>query len=362
MANKAYFYHFLESISKELAYIARGPRTMLTHARTFVIKLVEHVLQIEKIDFELHMSFAEKLALLHENCLVNPELLSTLHSIRMKGNEAAHDVRPFRYSEALLVWEAIHIVVTWYVEAYGPVDIEVEAYRDPEPNQKQMYDIAELELRMIQLEKSLQKIQLGEVQKEVAATESEETYVDDEPGLTTIRTMTYKEEQLDIPYFLRDAFLLPQRFELSETFLIRLGAVEQARIMSELPANIEGLHKYVKRYNDSHDRTFFEELKMYVAEEKARQQLANERPGELFFFFKDDYIIVTEELSQVRLTTEQFTGIPAFLRQLNADQIEYVGQLPRELVILAKYERVGIGTVEKLFIQLKEKQEMLKGK
>src|SRR5699024_11991670 len=45
----------------------------------------------------------------------------------------------------------------------------------------------------------------------------------------------YRERTLDIPYFLRDVFLLPQRFDKSETFLIRLGAEQQARIMSELP-------------------------------------------------------------------------------------------------------------------------------
>ncbi len=53
------------------------------------------------------------------------------------------------------------------------------------------------------------------------------------------------------------------------------------------------------------------------------------------------------------MTELNFSGIPNLLRQLQEDQIERVGQLPKELVILAKYDRVGIGTVEKLFEQLK---------
>jgi hypothetical protein len=65
---------------------------------------------------------------------------------------------------------------------------------------------------------------------------------------------------------------------------------------------------------------------------------------------------VTEELSKTPLNPAQFNGIPSLLRQLNEDQIETVGQLPRELVILAKYEGVGVGTVEKLFEQLKSRQ------
>jgi hypothetical protein len=76
----------------------------------------------------------------------------------------------------------------------------------------------------------------------------------------------------------------------------------------------------------------------------------------LFFFFKADHIVVTEELSNIPLNPEEFTGIPNLLRQLNEDEIYLVGQLPKELVILAKYANVGVGTVEKLFEQLKEKQ------
>ena len=127
--------------------------------------------------------------------------------------------------------------------------------------------------------------------------------------------------------------------------------------MSELPNNLEGLHQQVKRYNGKNDETFFEELSVYIEEEKIRRQLTLERPGELFFFYKADYIVVTEELSKIHLTSDNFTGIPNLLRQLNEDQIEIVGQLPKELVILAKYANVGVGIVEKLFKQLKEKQQ-----
>lgn len=48
--------------------------------------------------------------------------------------------------------------------------------------------------------------------------------------------------------------------------------------------------------------------------------------------------------------------IPSLLRQLNEDEIKKVGQLPKELVILSKYSTIGIGTVQKLFDQIKEKQ------
>ena len=95
-----------------------------------------------------------------------------------------------------------------------------------------------------------------------------------------------------------------------------MGAEQQARIMSELPNNLEGLHQQVKRYNGKNDETFFEELSVYIEEEKIRRQLTLERPGELFFFYKADYIVVTEELSKIHLTSDNFTGIPNLLRQL----------------------------------------------
>ena len=116
--------------------------------------------------------------------------------------------------------------------------------------------------------------------------------------------------------------------------------------MFELPNNLEGLHKHVKRYNDKNDENLFNELIIYIEEEKVRRKLAIERPGVLIFFYKSDYIVVTEELSKLPLTTDEFTGSPSLLRQLNEEQIETVGEVPRELVILDMYENVGIGTVK----------------
>ncbi len=57
-----------------------------------------------------------------------------MHFIRMSGNKAAHDTRKFRYSEALLSWEAIYTIVQWYIEVYGPVELAVPEYQDPVPD------------------------------------------------------------------------------------------------------------------------------------------------------------------------------------------------------------------------------------
>lgn len=370
MNNQGYFYQFLELISKELALLAKelensiftSPRTMLTHSRVFIENILQQVTKAEQIAEDPRTNLKERLDLLNENGYLIPEIRDALHQVRKNGNQAAHDARKFRYSEALLSWEALYEIVKWYVEVYGPVDVVVPDYQDPSPHVEQNYDMSELEVRLKTLEELLRnpppKSEDVPAIEEVAVATEVRPVAQELPGFTTIRILTYKGKRLEIPYFLRDAFLLPQRFDKSETYLIRLGAEQQARIMSELPSNLEGLHKHVKRFSDKNDEIFFEELKTYIEEEKARRKLIVERPGELFFFYKDRHIVVTEQLAKIPLVSSEFTGSPSLLRQLNEDQIETVGQLPKELVILAKYENVGTGTVEKLFEQIKNKVDV----
>src|SRR5690606_25576913 len=132
------------------------------------------------------------------------------------------------------------------------------------------------------LRTAMEQDDAGETAKDEAAGASTQITLEQElPGFTAIRTIKYKDNILEVPYFLRDAFLLPQRFQKSETFLIRLGAEQQARIMSELPNNLEGLHKYVKRFNEKNDEQFFYELRIFIEEERKRRITKLERPGEL---------------------------------------------------------------------------------
>ncbi|AQQ52254.1 DUF4145 domain-containing protein [Planococcus lenghuensis] len=362
-----YFYKFMEPLNEKLAHVARdlensifvSPRTMLTHARTFVETLLANVMLIEKIEANPWVTLKERLDTLSVRGYLTTEVQDALHHVRKIGNQAAHETRPFRISEALLSWEAIYIIVKWYMEVYGPIDAEVPVYKDPQPKQDQNYDLTELEKRLKELERLL-KISISEPAKEKEIPQVVPVPMAAEPpGFTSIRTISYKGQTLSVPYFLRDAFLLPQRFDKSETFLIRLGAEQQARIMSELPENLEGIHKYVKRFNDKSDEMLFNELSAFIEEEKERRKVRLNRPGELFFFYKSEYIIVTEELAKVPLVKEEFSGIPSLVRQLQEDSVLTVGQLPQELVILAKYTNVGIGTVEKLFQQLQQRENDL---
>ena len=385
MSNR-YFYDFLEPISLELSRtlqelenaIYNSPRSMLTHSRTFIEVLLEKVMIYENMPNEPFYTIIERIRDLDDNGLLTPEVKNALHEVRKLGNMAAHDTRQFRFSESLTAWEHIYTIVKWFVEVYVSYDIEVPEYVDPIMKRDNIYGLEEMALRFKKIEEllkqSLEKDQPKktdgqdeEPKTEVVDSEDMnegdlqliETSIDEEPGFMPIRTITYGEDSVDVPYFLRDAFLLPQRFPESERFLIRLGGEQQARLMSELPNSLEGFHKRVTRYNETHSQTFFKELKEFIAEEIRRKKLIQSRPGELFLFYDSDQIVVTEDLGKIDINNENFTGMPGLIEQLNEDGIYKVRDLPKELLILSKYRGVGKSRVESFFNQLKELQQSM---
>lgn len=381
-----YFYEFLEPISLEFSRtlqelenaIYNSPRSMLTHSRTFIEVLLEKVMIYENMPNEPFYTIIERIRDLDDNGLLIPEVKNALHEVRKLGNMASHDTRQFRFSESLTAWEHIYTIVKWFVEVYVSYDIEVPEYVDPIIKRDNIYGLEEMALRFKKIEEllkqSLEKDQPKktngqdeEPKTDVVDSESMiegdqqllETSIDEEPGFMPIRTITYGEDSVDVPYFLRDTFLLPQRFPESERFLIRLGGEQQARLMSELPNSLEGFHQRVTRYNENHSKTFFKELKEFIAEEIRRKKLIQSRPGELFLFYDSDQIVVTEDLGKIDINNENFTGMPGLIEQLNEDGIYKVRDLPKELLILGKYRGVGKNRVESFFNQLKGIQKTI---
>src|SRR5699024_12861372 len=92
----------------------------------------------------------------------------------------------------------------------------------------------EEEIEVRDTDSTKMKMEESIIQKEIAISTIDET-----PGFTTIRTITYRDDSVDIQYFLRDVFLLPQRFEESERFLVSLVGEEEARLMSELTDKLD---------------------------------------------------------------------------------------------------------------------------
>lgn len=373
-----YFYQFLEPVSQELAQTAkelegaiyRSPRAMLTHSRTFIEVLLEKVMIHENMPNEPYLTIIERIQDLDKQGILKDDVKHVLHEIRKLGNQASHDGRQFRYSESLKAWEHIHTVIKWFVEVYGYYKIEVPDYVDPKVKVESSYDLEEINIRFKKIETLLKQSIHREQEEMIEPQSTEETKekgafiqkvtepllndtINEAPGLTPVRTIIYGDDAVDVPYFLRDAFLLPQRFSNSERFLVRLGGEEEARIMSELPATLEGFHERVTRYKETHSKTFFNELKQFIEEEIRRKKLIQNRPGELFLFYQGEEIVVTEELGKVEINNENFKGMPGLIEQLNNNAVSTVGDLPKELVIIGKYKGVGATRMDSFFQQLK---------
>jgi len=364
-SNSSYFYQFLNPVSEELSQMANelekniysSPKTMLMHARTFVEAILQRVMIAEHLSAEGNSALKDRIDLLESKNLLKKEVIDALHQVRMNGNSAAHETRDFRYSEALLSWEGIYTIVRWYVKKYCPQDMKVPAYQDPEPKKNDETDVSELEARLQKMETLVR----SNIQQQKGLTDDLETAADSGtledalPGLASVRTIVYKDRSLEVPHFLRDAFLLPQRFEKSERFLATLGSEQEVRIMSELPNNLEGLHNDAKGFSSESDEMLFEELKHCIEEETNRREVELEHPGKIILFYRAEYVIVTDQLANIPLTEEEFDSSPSLFQQLHEDQIERVGQLPKDLSTLNKYDNVGFESVEGLFAQLKEK-------
>ncbi|RTQ92246.1 DUF4145 domain-containing protein [Lysinibacillus telephonicus] len=320
----------------------------LTSCRTLAETLLEKAVEAENLTNTVPNTFQERITYFHREGIITNEQNEAFYVIRKYGNAAAHDsFRKFYIREALEVWENTYKVVKWFIEVYGSTEIQVPEYDEPAVKATDHEDLS----KVLEIIKSLEeRLQGGEISSNEGLSDE---------GLSKAhqvsRVIKCDNEQLEIPFFLRDAFLLPQRFPKSTTFLIRLNGEQQARIMSELPENFEGLHQHVKRFNEKNDATFFEELKEYVKEETIRKKIEEQHPGEMILFYKEDYIILTEALGEVELTIQDFPGSPSFIKQLHEQNITKVNQLPKELVLLGKYKNVGETTLQRLFEQLKLK-------
>lgn len=320
----------------------------LTSCRTLAETLLDKAVEAENLTNIVPNTFQERITYFHREGIITNEQNEAFYVIRKYGNAAAHDsFRKFYIRESLEVWENTYKVVKWFIEVYGSTEIEVPEYEEPAVKATDNEDLS----KVLEIIKNLEeRLQGGEISSNEGLSDESLS-----KAHQVSRILQYGNEQLEIPFFLRDAFLLPQRFPKSTTFLIRLNGEQQARIMSELPENFEGLHQHVKRFNEKNDAIFFEELKKYVEEETIRKKVEEQHHGEMILFYKEDYIILTEALGEVGLTIQDFPGSPSFIKQLHEQNITKVNQLPKELVLLGKYKNVGETTLQRFFEQLKLK-------
>ncbi|WP_256389909.1 DUF4145 domain-containing protein [Lysinibacillus sp. AR18-8] len=309
-----------------------SPRAAMQTTRTMAETLVRQVAQLEGLEHS-EFNFGELQKKLKNEGIVTPTTDNAIHFVRRQGNTASHDgTRKMLIREALTCWEYQHLILTWF--------IETPAYIEPVPEKS----AADSEYLIEHIEALMQKIVQKESMPENVVTEQKVS-----------RRIYYKDQFVEIPDFLRDAFLLPQRFPKSTTFLIRLNGEQQARIMSELPYQLEGIHPHIKRFKETNDECFFEELRLFIEKEQKRKILMEQYRGEVLLFLKSDFVILTEALGNVALTKDNFPGQTSFLNSLQEQGFLHVKDFPKELVLLGKYRNVGETALGNLFNQLKVK-------
>lgn len=336
----------LQDINPSLAELTRdieklifvSPRAAMQTTRTMAETLVRQVAELEEMEHRA-LNFGELQMKLKSDGVITKETDDAIHFVRKQGNVASHDgTRKILIREALMCWEAQHVILTWFIETYSSTELEVPTYTEPVPERSS----ESREELLGHIEQLMQRL----VEKQPAPARV--------PGSERVsRTISYKGQCLEVPYFLRDAFLLPQRFPKSATFLVRLNGEQQARIMSELPPELDGLHTYVKRFKEANDACFFEELQLFVEEEKKRKELLTQYSGEVLLFYKSDFVILTEALGEVALTKDNFPGQTSLLKSLQEEGFSHVRDLPQELVLLGKYKNVGETALANLFDRLK---------
>ncbi|UNT56485.1 DUF4145 domain-containing protein [Lysinibacillus capsici] len=317
-----------------------SPRAAMQTTRTMAETLVRQVAQLEGLEHN-EFNFGELQMKLKNEGIVTPTTDNAIHFVRKQGNIASHDgTRKMLIREALTCWEYQHLILTWFIETYASPDIEVPEYIEPAPEKS----AADSEYLIEHIEALMQTFVQKEQMSENVVTEQKVS-----------RRIYYKDQFVEIPGFLRDAFLLPQRFPKSTTFLIRLNGEQQARIMSELPYQLEGMHQHVKRFKEANDECFFEELQVFVEEEQKRKMVMEKYRGEVLLFYKSDFVILTEALGNVALTKDNFPGQTSLLNSLQEQGFFHVKDFPKELVLLGKYRNVGETALANLFNQLKVK-------
>lgn len=318
-----------------------SPRAAMQTTRTMAETLVRQVAQLEELEHS-ELNFGELQMKLKNEGIVTPTTDNAIHFVRRQGNTASHDgTRKMLIREALTCWEYQHLILTWFIETYASPEIEVPEYIEPVPEKSE----ANSEYLIEHIEALVQTFVKKQPMPEKVITEQKIN-----------RKIHYKDRFVEIPDFLRDAFLLPQRFPKSTTFLIRLNGEQQARIMSELPYQLEGIHQHVKRFKETNDECFFEELQLFIEEEQKRKIVMEHHRGEVLLFYKSDFVILTEALGNLTLTKDNFPGQTSLLNSLQEQGFLHVKDFPKELVLLGKYRNVGETALENLFNQLKVKE------
>lgn len=135
----ASIFAFLGEVNEELYAVAvqaeadvwSNPRATLTQGRLFSEEMATTVSKQEKVEPVYFIKPSERVQLLARKDIISDEMKESFDWLRRNGNIAAHDVKPVPPDLALTAHRHLFTLALWYVESYGPLEIELPTYIMP---------------------------------------------------------------------------------------------------------------------------------------------------------------------------------------------------------------------------------------
>lgn len=146
------------------------PGTTLWKLRVFEEKIVEYLIEEHDLDKPYSDTLHNRIILLEDERILQPNIASLIHAIKQKGNAAAHDSRG-TVEEAKTILMSAFKVAKWFYQTYSQANNNIvdQKFSIP-PNQDARHALNELERNYATLEKEFNAL-LAE--KEAAALSQE---------------------------------------------------------------------------------------------------------------------------------------------------------------------------------------------
>jgi type I restriction enzyme R subunit len=129
------------------------PGTTLWKLRVFEEKIVEYLIEEHDLDKPYSDTLHNRIILLEDERIVQPNIASLIHAIKQKGNAAAHDSKG-TVEEAKTILMSAFKVAKWFYQTYSQANNNIadQKFSIP-PNQDARHVLSELEKNYATLEK-----------------------------------------------------------------------------------------------------------------------------------------------------------------------------------------------------------------
>lgn len=149
-------------ISKMESLIYQDPASSIVKARVFVEKIIQEVIEIEKIPSQGNWSLHDKISYLSKGYITR-EIESLLHTVRMVGNKAAHTLNYDDLSEAIKLHRAVYLIFKWFYETYLSFQAAVPEYEYPKPPTENSEEIQSLKAEFMKIMELVRAEQVNKV-------------------------------------------------------------------------------------------------------------------------------------------------------------------------------------------------------